>query len=164
MDSMRFRRGEVPDGSKIYGMSRFLLRGFLLAALVGGLGVVSAQAQFPGLGGGGGRNANGPGTSDRGLGIGTYDTKTVTRERVLTGMVKGKDGQPLKGAIVYLKNDSTKDMKSVTVDATGKFRFGQLSRTADYQLWAVNKDKKTDPKVISQFDTRDSINRELNVE
>ena len=122
-------------------------------------GAATSHAQFPGLS----RNANGTG-SDRGLGIGTYDTKTVTHERVVTGMVRGKDGTPLKGARVYLKNDGNKSVKSVTVDETGKFRFVQLSRIVDYQLWAESKDKKTDSKTISQFDTRDTISRELTLQ
>lgn len=121
----------------------------------------AALAQFPGIGGGG-RNANGTG-NERGLGIGTYDTKTVTHERVVTGTVHDKDGKPLKGAIVYLKDDSSKAVRSMTVDETGKFRFPQLSRTVDYQLWAVAKDKKTPEKTVSQFDNRDTITRELSV-
>ena len=50
------------------------------------------------------------------------------------------------------------------MDETGKFRFVQLSRTVDYQLWVEMKEKKTDPKTISQFDTRDLITRELELQ
>lgn len=141
-------------------MKRFPFSMVLLAGVFAFAGVASAGAQFiPGMS----RNANGTG-NERGLGIGTYDTKTVVHERVVSGVVKGKDGVPLKGAVVYLKNDGNKNVKSVTVDETGKFRFVQLSRTVDYQLWAESKDKKTDQKTISQFDTRDTITRELTVE
>jgi hypothetical protein len=141
-------------------MKRFPFSMVLLAAVFVFAGTASAGAQFiPGMS----RNANGTG-SEKGLGIGTYDTKTVVHERVVSGVVKSKDGAPLKGAVVYLKNDGNKNVKSVTVDDTGKFRFVQLSRTVDYQLWAESKDKKTDQKTISQFDTRDSITRELTIE
>lgn len=143
-------------GSKIWGMKRSFLPLFLFAALST---TVTATAQFPGLS----RNANGTG-NEKGLGIGSYDTKTVTHERVVTGTVKGKDGAPVKGAVVYLKNEGNKNVKSLTVDETGHFRFVQLSRTVDYQLWVEMKDKKTAPKTISQFDTRDTISRELNLE
>lgn len=122
----------------------------------------TAVAQFPSIGGGG-RNATGTG-NERGLGIGTYDTKTVTRDRVVMGTVHDKDGKPMPGAIVYLKNDTSKAVRSMTADETGKFRFPQLSRTVDYQLWAVAKDKKTTEKTVSQFDNRDTITRELSVE
>ncbi len=143
-------------------MKRFPFFMVVLAGVFALAGVASAGAQFiPGMS----RNANGTGSAgEKGLGIGTYDTKTVVHERVVSGVVKSKDGAPLKGAVVYLKNDGNKNVKSVTVDETGKFRFVQLSRTVDYQLWAESKDKKTDPKTISQFDTRDLITRELTVE
>ncbi len=145
--------------SKIGGMKRPFLPLFLLAGFLATTASVNAAAQFPGLS----RNANGTG-NEKGLGIGTYDTKTVAHERVVTGTVKGKDGAPVKGAVVFLKNDGNKNVKSVTVDETGKFRFVQLSRTVDYQLWVEMKDKKTAPKTISQFDTRDTISRELELQ
>ncbi|WP_172838223.1 carboxypeptidase-like regulatory domain-containing protein [Terriglobus roseus] len=143
-------------------MKRFSFSLVLLAGVFSFAGVASAHAQFiPGMS----RNANGTGAGgEKGLGIGTYDTKTVVHERVVSGVVKGKDGVPAKGAVVYLKNDGNKNVKSVTVDETGKFRFVQLSRTVDYQLWAESKEKKTDQKTISQFDTRDTITRELTIE
>ncbi len=100
-----------------------------------------------------------------GLGVGSYDTKTrPTPERVVTGIVEDKDGNAIKGAIVYLKNDKTAKVASVTVDGTGKFRFGALSRADDYKLWAQVKDKKTPEKVISSLDTTDEIKRNLKVE
>jgi len=141
------------------GMKRPFLPLLLLAGFLVTAASVNAAAQFPGLG----RNANGTG-NEKGLGIGTYDTKTVVHERTVNGMVKTKDGVPAKGAVVYLKNDGNKSVKSVTLDETGKFRFVQLSRTVDYQLWVEMKDKKTDPKTISQFDTRDIISRELTIQ
>src|ERR1700754_2647093 len=115
-------------------MKRFSFSLVLLAGVFSFAGVASAHAQFiPGMS----RNANGTGSGgEKGLGIGTYDTKTVVHERVVSGVVKGKDGVPVKGVVVYLKNDGNKNVKSVTVDETGKFRFVQLSRTVDYQLWA----------------------------
>lgn len=146
-------------GSRIWGMKRSFLPLFFLTGVFAFTASATAHAQFPGLS----RNANGTG-NEKGLGIGTYDTKTVVHERVVTGTVKGKDGAPVKGAVVYLKNDSNKNVKSVTVGETGTFRFVQLSRTVDYQLWVELKDKKTDPKTISQFDTRDTISRELNLQ
>ena len=133
-----------------------LLPAALLTTVVA---AASASAQIPGMS----RNATGTG-NERGLGIGSYDTKTVTHERVVTGTVLGKNGVPLKGARVYLKSEGKKDIKSMTVDETGKFRFPQLSRTVDYQLWAEAGEKKTDPKTISQFDTRDTISRELAIQ
>ena len=145
------------EGDKIVGMKLSLM---LPAALFTAFAATaSAGAQIPGMS----RNATGTG-NERGLGIGTYDTKTVTHERVVTGTVLGKDGAPLKGARVYLKSEGKKDIKSMTVDETGKFRFPQLSRTVDYQLWAEAGEKKTAAKTISQFDTRDTISRELSIQ
>jgi hypothetical protein len=100
-----------------------------------------------------------------GLGIGSYDTKERPRaQRVVEGVVLDKNGAAIKGAIVYLKDDKTAAIKSVNAGDDGKFRFVQLSRVVDYKLWAQAQDKKSPEKVISQFDTLDTISRSLKIE
>ena len=85
-------------------------------------------------------------------------------QRVLQGVVQDKDGTPIKGAIVYLKDDRTSAIKSMTADAKGSYRFVQLSRTTEYKLWAQDKDKKSSEKAVSSFETKDEITRNLKIE
>ena len=88
------------------GMKRYSLPLFLFVTCFATS--VTAHAQFPGLGRSSGATGGGGG---KGLGIGTYDTKTVVHERVVSGAVRGKDGAPVKGAVVSLKNDGNKNVK-----------------------------------------------------
>jgi hypothetical protein len=94
-------------------------------------------------------------------GIGDTKPKPVAPERVISGVVHDKDGAPAKGALVYLKDEKTARIKSMTADATGGFRFVQLSRTVDYKVWAQTKDSKSSEKSITSFETKDLITRDL---
>ena len=94
-------------------------------------------------------------------GLGNSTPKAAAPERVITGVVHDKEGAPAKGALVYLKDEKTARIKSMTADATGTFRFVQLSRTADYKVWAQTKDNKSPEKSITSFETKDEIKRDL---
>ena len=94
-------------------------------------------------------------------GIGDSKPKAVAPERVITGVVHDKDGAPAKGALVYLKDEKTARIKSMTADEKGSFRFMQLSRTVDYKVWAQTKDSKSPEKSITSFETKDEITRDL---
>jgi hypothetical protein len=126
---------------------------------------VAATAQFPGAGGGpGGAN---PGT---GWGIGRGGVSPNDKYlppptmRAVQGTVQNGKGEVLKGAMVYLKNDRTAKIQTVTVDETGKFRFVQVPLKDDFKLWAQAADKKSLEKVISSFDTKTEVTRDLKVE
>ncbi|SEB45758.1 Carboxypeptidase regulatory-like domain-containing protein [Terriglobus roseus] len=84
--------------------------------------------------------------------------------RAVQGVVQNSKGEALKGAMVYLKNDRTAKVQSVSVDETGKFRFVQVPLKDDYKLWAQAADKKSAEKVISSFDTKTEVTRDLKVE
>jgi hypothetical protein len=84
--------------------------------------------------------------------------------RAVQGTVQNSKGEVLKGAMVFLKNDRTSKIQSVSVDETGKFRFVQVPLKDDYKLWAQAADKKSPEKVISSFDTKTEVTRDLKVE
>ena len=127
------------------------------------LAIPSLHAQAPGAG------PNGNGGPETRLNFGglaniNNNTPKVEPQRVLQGMVRDKEGNGVKGAIVYLKDDKTSAIKSMTADDKGTFRFVQLSRTAEYKVWAQAKDKKSPAKSVSSLDTKDEITRNLNLE
>ncbi len=99
-----------------------------------------------------------------GLGGSSNNTPRPPAQRVLQGVVQDKDGAPIKGATVYLKDDRSKKVRSMTADETGTFRFVQLSRTVEYEVWATAQDKKSPPKSVTSFETRDDITRNLKIE
>lgn len=84
--------------------------------------------------------------------------------RAVQGTVQNSKGEVIKGAMVFLKNDRTAKVQSVSVDETGKFRFVQVPLKDDYKLWAQAADKKSPEKIISSFDTKTEVTRDLKVE
>ena len=85
-------------------------------------------------------------------------------QRTVQGKVTTKAGAALKGAVVYLKNDHTLAIKSFIADDDGGFRFGQLSQSTDYELWAESNGKKSPVKTISSFDNKNSFDIALKVD
>lgn len=99
-----------------------------------------------------------------GLGGSSNNTPKGPVQRVVEGVVQDKAGAPLKGATVYLKDDHSKKVRSMTADDKGSFRFVQLSRTAEYEIWATLSEKKSPTKSVTSFETKDDITRNLKIE
>lgn len=135
-----------------------LLPGFALLLMTG----VGLHAQGIGPPGGNG----GPGTKLNlgALGDINNNTPKVAAVRVLQGTVQDQNGAPAKGATVFLKDDRSKKIRSMTVDEKGGFRFVELSRTADYEVWATAQDKKSTTKSVTSFETRDDLTRNLKIQ
>ena len=84
--------------------------------------------------------------------------------RVVQGKVVDKSDAGLKGATVFLKDGHTLAVRSYVASDDGTYRFGQLSNSADYQLWAQVDGKKSPVKNISSFDTRAEFNITLKID
>jgi len=87
-----------------------------------------------------------------------------TGQKVAEGKVVGSNSQPVIGAIVYLKNTKTGDIKSFISVADGSYRFGQLSPEIDYEIWAEYQGRKSNTKTISSFDSKKLMDYQLKVD
>jgi secreted trypsin-like serine protease len=79
---------------------------------------------------------------------------TASSQRIIGGKVVDSGSAPMQGAIVYLKNDKTLEVRSYISTQGGAYRFGQLSSGSDYSLWAEHQGKKSKTRTISSFDEK----------
>ena len=101
--------------------------------------------------------------------LGTFLPSTLsavaqTAQRIVSGRVVTKENQPVKSAVVYLKDDHTLSVKSFISDDNGGYRFGQLSQATDYELWAEVEGKKSSIKTISSFENKNAITINLKMD
>ena len=87
-------------------------------------------------------------------GTGVFAEQRGPAQRVVQGKVTDGANAPIKGAVVYLKDTRSLSVKSFFSDDEGNYRFGQLSQTTDYEVWAENNGKKSAVKTISSFDSK----------
>src|SRR5215467_11049516 len=76
--------------------------------------------------------------------------KTRINQRVLTGVVMDKSDQPIPNAVVYLKNEKTLNVRTFFAQKDGAYRFPQLERNVDYEVYAEIDGKRSDTKTVSQ--------------
>jgi len=110
----------------------------------------------------------GPPSSGPGWGIGVGEPPRKREKppefRNLAGVVLDKTDSPLKDAIVYLKNRKTKAMRAFVAEADGGYRFPNLSRTEDYEVYAVLEGQKSPTKTLSSLDSRVKAKLNLYIE
>ncbi|MGO9210068.1 MAG: carboxypeptidase-like regulatory domain-containing protein [Terriglobales bacterium] len=83
--------------------------------------------------------------------------------RSVTGQVTDKADAPLSGAIVYLQNTRTQQVKTFITDGGGNYRFSSLSPNVDYQIRAEYQGHKSDTKNVSSFDSRSNVVMHLKI-
>lgn len=100
-----------------------------------------------------------------GSGSSSSDGRKATRvtSRTLTGVVLDKSDAPVSNAVVYLKNTKSLAVKTVIAGNDGSYRFPELSPNVDYEVYAQRDGKKSDTKVLSQFDDRQKANIVLRI-
>lgn len=82
-------------------------------------------------------------------------------QRVVMGAVVDANAAPVASATVFLKDLKSKSIRSYTTNEKGRFRFAQISRSQDYDLWAEKDGKKTAVKTVSSWDARPEFEVEL---
>ncbi|MDR3749483.1 MAG: carboxypeptidase-like regulatory domain-containing protein [Acidobacteriota bacterium] len=102
------------------------------------------------------------GNTSSGSSAGRKSTRVTSR--LLTGTVLDKSDQPVSNAVVYLKNTKTLAVKTFIAEENGTFRFPELSPNVDYEVYAQRNGRKSDTKVLSQFDDREKPNINLRID
>ena len=97
-------------------------------------------------------------------GVAVFAEDRGPAQRVVQGKVVDAGGAPIKGAVVYLKDERSLAVKSFFSDDQGGYRFGQLSPNTDYEIWAESNGKKSAVKTISSFDSKSLFNINLKIE
>jgi hypothetical protein len=86
------------------------------------------------------------------------------QERIAEGSVVGKTDAAIPGAIVYLKDTKSSAIKTYIADKDGHFRFGELSQSSDYELWAESDGLQSKHKSISYLSSKNDYHFTLKVE
>ena len=97
------------------------------------------------------------------LALAPYSTAQAG-QKVVAGKVVGSGNRPQSGAIVYLKDTKTDEIKSFISTADGTYRFGQLSPDVDYEIWAEYQGRKSSTKTISSYDSKKLLDYQLRVD
>ncbi len=84
-------------------------------------------------------------------------------QKSVSGRVLGDGDKPIAGAIVYLQDGRTNNIRSFVSVSDGGYRFGQLSKDTDYQVWAGYQGKKSAVKTISSFDAKKQLILDLHL-
>jgi hypothetical protein len=82
---------------------------------------------------------------------------------VIQGKVFAANGSVQTGAVVYLKDMKSLEIKTY-IAQDGTYRFGQLGTQDDYQLWAEFGGHKSKTRIISAFDSRKFFEMPLHLE
>ena len=88
------------------------------------------------------------------IGVGKPEKLDKHPPRSVMGAIEDKDGNPIGGAMVYLKDVRTGKVRAIAATPEGKYKFDDLNKTIDYELTAVKGKDKSASKLLSTFDTR----------
>ncbi|MGA2434498.1 MAG: carboxypeptidase-like regulatory domain-containing protein [Bryobacteraceae bacterium] len=74
--------------------------------------------------------------------------------RSVQGIVTDHAGKPVAGAVVYLKDTKTLQIRSFITKEDGGYAFHGISINVDYELKAEHEGAKSDTRTLSVFDSR----------
>lgn len=87
----------------------------------------------------------------------------VAQSRSLRGTVTDRTGEPLKGAIVNVKNTLSLHVRSYVTQADGQYRFYGLHPDIDYEVRAKYRGQAGKTKTLHWYDSRRETRIDLKV-
>src|SRR4051812_5222402 len=73
--------------------------------------------------------------------------------RNLTGTVTDGHHEPLKGAVVQVRDEGTDTIISYITDRSGTYSFKRLNPDVNYGVWAIFRSARSRTREISRFDS-----------
>jgi hypothetical protein len=73
--------------------------------------------------------------------------------RSVHGIVTDSGDAPVKGAVVYLEDTKSLQIRSFISGGDGEYHFAGLSSNIDYKLHAQHNDRSSSTKTLSSFDS-----------
>jgi hypothetical protein len=73
--------------------------------------------------------------------------------RNLSGIVTDGSHEPIRGAVVELRDDKTNEVVTYLTDATGRYNFKRLDGATDYEVWVLFRGHRSPTYNISKFDS-----------
>ncbi|MDQ2765242.1 MAG: carboxypeptidase-like regulatory domain-containing protein [Pseudomonadota bacterium] len=78
---------------------------------------------------------------------------TQATMRSLNGTVTDAGHEPIRGAIVELRNESSHALVTYITETNGSYNFKRLDGNTDYVVWVVYRGKHSTTHTISKFDS-----------
>jgi len=78
---------------------------------------------------------------------------TQATMRSLSGTVTDEGHEPIRGAVVELRNESSQALVTFITEPNGSYNFKRLDGNADYVVWVVFRGKHSATHTISKFDS-----------
>ena len=82
------------------------------------------------------------------------DKNESANQRSVQGTVTDSKENPVNGAVVYIKNSKTLQIRSFITKEQGAYYFHSLSPDVDYELHAESNGVTSSNKTLSSFDSR----------
>ena len=73
--------------------------------------------------------------------------------RTLNGTVTDTSHEPIRGAVVELRNSKSAEVLSYLTDASGQYNFKRLDGNPDYDVWVLYRGRRSPTRSISKFDS-----------
>jgi hypothetical protein len=73
--------------------------------------------------------------------------------RTLTGTITDAGHEPIRGAVVELRNSRTNLVITYITDTTGQYNFKRLDGNTDYAVWVLFRGRRSRTRSISMFDS-----------
>jgi len=78
---------------------------------------------------------------------------TQASQRTLSGVVSDTNHEPIRGAVVELRDESSQALMTYITETNGTYNFKRLDGNTDYMVWVVFRGRHSPSHAISKFDS-----------
>lgn len=78
--------------------------------------------------------------------------KGQDRSRNLSGTITDASHEPIRNAVVELRNSNTEQVITYITDTSGRYSFKRLDSHTDFQVWVLFRGHRSATRTISMFD------------